>query len=264
MKTVWLRCGAFLLLATALLIHPAKADPNIQSDEPAFRVLLFSHTTGFRHRSIPAGIAAVEKLAQENNFSVDPTEDPARFSGENLSRYDVVLFMNTNGTLFNDDQRVALKQFIQNGGGYVGVHSASATEYDWDWYRQLVGAHFSTHPKIQPATIVVENHNHLSTAHLPKRWERVDEWYNFRSNPREEVNVLLSIDTESMNGSEMNGDHPIAWYREFDGGRTWFTGLGHTDEAYQEPAFLKHLLGGILWAADRETESSFQNENQDS
>lgn len=258
MKTVRIFHCIPLLLALLLPISFVQADQDLQSDETGLRILLFSQTTGFRHKSIPAGISAIEKLAQENGFAVDQTEDPARFSTEGLAPYDVILFLNTNGTLFNNDQRKALENFIQEGGGYVGVHSASATEYDWEWYRQLVGAHFSTHPKIQPATIVVENQTHLSTAHLPERWERIDEWYNFRSNPREEVHVLLSLDPESMEGSTMEGDHPIAWYREFDGGRTWYTGLGHTDESYQDPAFLKHLLGGILWVASKESVSSAQ------
>ncbi len=220
-------------------------------NEKSFRALVFSYTTGFRHKSIPEGIAAVKKLGREHRFSVDATEDPAWFTGDRLRSYDVVIFMNTNGTLFTEEQRAALQEFIQAGGGYVGVHSAAATEYEWDWYRRLVGAHFRNHPKVQPAVIVVEDKDHVSTRHLPDRWERVDEWYNYRTNPREEVDVLLSLDTASYEGSGMPDDHPIAWYREFDGGRTWYTGLGHTKEAYEEPAFLKHLLGGILWAAGK-------------
>lgn len=222
--------------------------------EEQFRVLVFSYTTGFRHGSIPAGIAAVEKLGRENGFEVDRTEDPERFTKKSLSRYAAIVFMNTNGTLFNDEQREALQDYIRGGGGYAGVHSASATEYDWDWYRDLVGAHFRNHPKVQPAVVKVEDVGHRSTCHLADRWERTDEWYNFRTNPRENVRVLLSLDTASMEGSKMEEDHPLAWFHEFDGGRSWYTALGHTNESYEDPNFLKHLLGGILWAAGASTE----------
>lgn len=221
-----------------------------QSDQADLRVLVFSHTTGFRHKSIPEGIVAVETLGRKHGFLVDKTEDPANFTSEKLSKYAAVVFMNTNGTLFDDEQRLAFTEYIRGGGGYVGVHSASATEYEWDWYRRLVGAFFKTHPKVQPAVIVVEDQEHVSTRHLPERWEHTDEWYNFRKNPRAKTRVLLSLDTSSMEGSTMEEDHPLAWYHAFDGGRAWFTALGHTKECYSEPLFLKHLLGGIQWAAN--------------
>lgn len=247
--------GTILLLAlgitwSACSFHASAAETAASAvEEESFKVLIFSYTMGFRHGSIPAGIAAVEKLGDEHGFGVDKTEDPRRFTRDALAPYAVIIFMNTNGTLFTDEQREAFAGYIRSGGGYVGVHSAAATEYESDWYRQLMGAHFRNHPKVQPAVIDVEDPEHPSTSHLPGRWERVDEWYNFRSNPRPDVQVLLSLDTESMNGSAMEGDHPLAWFREFDGGRSWYTALGHTNESYEDPAFLKHLLGGILWAA---------------
>src|SRR5690606_27693934 len=237
-----LLAGVFAILGICAVVAVAENPGRKLNRSEEFRVLVFSYTTGFRHKSVPAGIAAVEKLGRENGFGVDKTEDPKAFTEENLAKYAAVVFMNTNGTLFDEGQRAALTAYIRAGGGYVGVHSASATEYDWDWYRELVGAHFDKHPKVQPAVVQVENREHVSTRHLPERWEHTDEWYDFRRNPRHATNVLLSLDTETMEGSTMDGDHPLAWYREFDGGRTWYTALGHTNECYEEANFLEHLL----------------------
>ncbi len=215
-------------------------------------ILVFSRTAGFRHGSIPTGIEAVKQLGREHGFRVDASEDSADFTPENLKRYRAVVFLNTTGTLFDEKQRKAFKAFIRAGGGYVGIHSAADTEYDWPWYGKLVGAYFKNHPRIQQAEIEVENRRHPSTAHLPDgRWVRSDEWYNFRENPRPNVNILLALDPETFEGSQMQGDHPIAWYHDYDGGRAWYTGGGHTNESFAEPGFLQHLLGGIRWAAGK-------------
>lgn len=222
---------------------------SLHGDE-AFRVLVFSKTTGFRHASIEAGVKAVQKLAEEHHFGVEATEDASDFAEEKLGGFQAVVFLNTTGDVLDANQQEAFQRFIRKGGGFVGVHSAADTEYDWEWYGELVGAYFKSHPKIQGAVIQVENLQHPATKHLEESWERTDEWYNFRANPREEVSVLLSLDTDSFEGSAMDGDHPIAWYHQFDGGRALYTGLGHTEESYGEPEFLQHLLGAIQWAAD--------------
>jgi cytochrome c len=227
-------------------------------DEPAVapsaldRVLVFSRTAGFRHDAIGAGIELVTRLGQQNGFAVDATEDPAQFSDQNLSRYDVVVWMSTTGDVLNGAQEQAFERFIRAGGGWVGVHSASDTEYGWGWYGQLLGgnAYFRIHPEIQTAQVDVEIAAHPSTAHLPARFAFQDELYNFRQNPRDSVNVLMTLDESSYSPREgAMGDHPIAWYHEFDGGRAWYTGLGHRIELYTDPLFTRHLLGGIRWAA---------------
>jgi uncharacterized protein len=217
-------------------------------DGASFSVLVFSKTAGFRHNSIEAGVEAVKNLGQQNRFSVTHTEDSDYFTPENLTNYSAVIFLNTTQTVFDEQQREAFKGYIQNGGGYVGVHSATDTEYDWEWYGELAGGYFESHPRVQNAVIDVVDGDHPSTAHLPEQWEREDEWYNFQ-NFNENVNVLLKLDTDTFEGSEHPGNHPIAWYHEFDGGRAFYTGLGHTIESYSEPAFLEHLLGGIHYAA---------------
>ncbi|MFY1704384.1 ThuA domain-containing protein [Micromonospora sp. WMMA1923] len=235
---------------TAAKAAPVLAAPATQAAEP-YSVLVFSKTAGFRHGSIPAGIAAIQQLGADNGFTVDTTEDGAAFTDENLARYKAVIWLSTTGDVLDAGQQAAFERYIQGGGGYAGVHAASDTEYSWEWYGDLVGAYFSGHPANQTATIKVEDHAHDSTAHLPERWSRYDEWYNFRTNPRGDVHVLSSLDETSYNpgAGAMGADHPIAWCQEYDGGRSWYTGGGHTNESFAEPEFLRHLLGGIQTAA---------------
>ncbi|HSI80122.1 MAG TPA: ThuA domain-containing protein [Solirubrobacterales bacterium] len=220
-------------------------------EQPRFSALVFSKTAGFRHDSIPAGLTAIEELAAEHNFSVDATEDAAAFTDENLANYDVVIWLLTTGDVLDDSQQAAFERYIRAGGGYAGIHSASDTEYDWPWYGDLVGAYFSGHPRNQDATIKVSDRVHPSTAHLPARWDRFDEWYSFRRNPRGDVHVLASIDesTYDPEAHPMGLDHPVAWCQAFDGGRSWYTALGHTIESYSESDFRQHILGGIETAA---------------
>jgi len=231
---------------------PMQSATAAESDGSGFSVLVYSETAGFRHGSIPYGIRAIQKLGEEHNFKVEDTEDSEAFTPENLERFAVIVFNNTSGTLFDEQQRQALKGFIRNGGGYVGIHAATDTEYDWAWYGRLSGAYFAGHPHVQEAVIQVEIPDHPSTKHLSEKWVRTDEWYNFRENPRDNVEVLLTLDTDSFEGSGMENDHPIAWYHEFDGGRAWYTGGGHTNESFEEPDFVQHILGGILWAAGKQ------------
>ncbi len=232
---------------------PAAGPPSPEQHKPPadFRVMVFSKTAGFRHDSIPAGIEAIRELGKDGNFEVEATEDAEAFTRENLERFAAVVFLNTTGDVLARAQEEAFEAFISSGGGYVGVHSAADTEYDWEWYGSLVGAYFKTHPKIQEGVNVVEDRTHPSTHHLPDRWRRTDEWYCYRSSPRERVRVLVSLDETTYEGGSMGADHPISWCQEFGGGRSWYTGGGHTAESYSEPSFSAHLLGGILWAAGK-------------
>jgi len=230
------------------------ADPPTPpaSAAPLPRVLVFTKTAGFRHESIPDGIRCVREIGA-GRFDVDATEDAAAFTPDNLARYRAVVWLSTSGEVLNDDEQRAFEAYIRAGGGYAGIHAASDTEYEWPWYGRLVGAYFKTHPPVQSAVNVVEIRDHASTRMLPARWERTDEWYSFRSNPRgtDGLHVLMSLDesTYAPAPASMGADHPIAWYHDFDGGRAWYTGGGHTSESFAEPLFRAHLLGGILWAA---------------
>ena len=232
-----------LLLMTGLAVHP------IWGSTPAFKVLVFSKTAGYRHASIPDGLAAIRELGAAHQFAVDATEDGSAFTDNNLQQYRAVIFLSTTGDVLNIQQQAAFERFIGAGGGYVGIHSASDTEYDWPWYGVLVGAYFVEHPAMLAATVTVEDRTHPSTAMLPSSWQRRDEWYNFQRNPRAEVRVLATLDEGSYSGGTMPDDHPIAWCHEYSGGRAWYTAGGHTSESYAEPLFRAHLLGGILWAA---------------
>ena len=227
---------------------PAAAPPTQDAAEKRDRLLVFSKTAGFRHQSIPDGIKALREILG-GRYEIDASEDSAVFTADNLKRYRAVVFLSTTGDILNDEQQKAFEGYIRAGGGYAGVHAAADTEHTWPWYGDLVGAYFKTHPEIQPATIKVEDRTHRSTRMLPAEWRRTDEWYVYNRNPRGRVRVLASLDDSTIKGATMDGDHPIAWFHEFQGGRSWYTGGGHTSESFTEDLFRKHLEGGILWAA---------------
>ena len=209
-------------------------------------ILVFSKTAGYRHAAIAEGKVALLKLGAENNFSVDTTEDASYFTEKTLKKYSAVIFLSTTGDVLNDEQQKVFEKYIQSGKGFVGVHAATDTEYDWAWYAKLVGANFLSHPKQQKAKLIVTDKNHLSTAHLPNTWERFDEWYNFKNiNPA--MHVVMNIDEGSYEGGKNGADHPMAWYMDYDGGKSFYTALGHTPESYSDPLFLQHLLGGIKY-----------------
>ncbi len=216
-----------------------------------FSVLLFIKTVGFEHPSIDDAVQAITLMGNENEFSVTVSDQASSFTVSNLQSFDAVVFLMTTGDVLNDTEQSAFEHYIQNGGGYVGIHSASDTEYDWPWYGALVGAYFNNHPAIQSATINIENKTHPSSQNLPSPWIRTDEWYNFQSNPRDNpnINVLATLDESTYNGGNMGDDHPVIWYQPYDGGRSWYTALGHTAASYTETDFLDHLLGGIKYAA---------------
>ena len=212
------------------------------------RVLVFSRTKGFRHASIPDGVAAVQALGTAHGFAVEATEDATAFSDQSLSRFAAVVFMSTTGDVLDSAQQVAFERYIRSGKGFVGVHSATDTEYDWPWYGQLVGAYFKRHPAVQEAKVDVRDRTHLATKCLPAVWNRRDEWYDFRAAPPADAKILLTIDETSYSGGTMGAVHPMAWSRSFDGGRTFYTELGHTPESFKDQLYLDHLAGGILWA----------------
>jgi type 1 glutamine amidotransferase len=216
----------------------------------ALRVLAFSRTMVFRHDSIAAGHAALTAIAAGRGFELEASEEVSSISDAVLAEKDVLVFLSTSGDVLDAAAEGALMRFIQAGGGFVGVHAASDTEYDFAFYGGLVGAYINAHPDIQPATIVVEDATHPATAHLAATWVRTDEWYGFRENPRANVRVLLRLDETSYDPGlgTMGDDHPIAWAHEYEGGRAFYTALGHTAESYAEPAFLEHLAGAIAWA----------------
>lgn len=237
-----------LAATAALVLSACSTVPTSWHSVQAPAVLVFSKTEGYRHASIPDGRAAVEALGAEHGFRVVATEDAGYFTDPGLDEFAVVLFLSTTGDVLDDTQQLALQQYVRSGGGYVGVHAASDTEYGWDWYGELVGARFRSHPENQQARLRVLNRQHPATAGLPAEWYRLDEWYNFNE-IQPGIEVLVDIDETSYRGGENGEYHPMAWYREFDGGRSFYTAMGHTRESWSEPLFLQHVLGGITWAA---------------
>lgn len=214
--------------------------------EPA-RVLLFSKTAGYRHESIAQGKSAILELARTSRFTVDTTEDARYLTEDSLQHYAAVIFLHTTGELLDRPQQVDLQRFIQAGGGFVGIHAAADAEYDWRWYGRLVGGYFASHPAIQPAALLVTDSSSEMTRHLPRPWSRTDEWYNFKRLGTD-LHVLLSLDETSYTGGTNGAHHPVTWYHEFEGGRAWYTALGHTVESWAEPEFLELLRGGVRYA----------------
>lgn len=210
-------------------------------------ILVFTKTKAYRHKNISDGVYALREIGK-GTFVVEQTEDAGVFTIENLKRFSAIVFLSTTGDVLNKEQQGAFEQYIHSGGGFVGIHAAADTEYDWPWYGQLVGAWFKDHTDVILATVRREDKAHISTIDFPDSWRRADEWYRFRTNPRENVRVLVTVNDQDLGEVTMNGDHPISWMHEFDGGRAWYTGMGHTKESFLEPEFRKHVLGGIVWA----------------
>ncbi|HEY5972688.1 MAG TPA: ThuA domain-containing protein [Pseudoxanthomonas sp.] len=228
------------VLLLALCLHASASMP------PRARVLVFTKTTGWRHDSIPTAVAALQRLGAREGMQVDHTEDARDFNARRLTRYQAVVFANTTLDVLDDTQQAAMEGFVRAGGGYMGVHSAADTEYDWPWYGELVGAWFKNHPPgLQAARVVFEG---IDTD-ASQDWRVTDEIYNYRGNPRAKVRVLATVRESDYDGGSMGKDHPIAWCHAFDGGRAWYTGLGHDAALYADPVFLRHLQRGLRYAA---------------
>ena len=211
------------------------------------RVLVYTRTTGWRHDSIPAAVDTLRALAAQAGMQVVHTEDPAMFSDEGLSTFRVVAFANTTGDILDDTQQAAFERYVRAGGGWLGLHSAADTGYDWPWYGELAGAWFASHPPgLQSSRVVFEGGHGPA---LASTWRVTDELYNYRDNPRPRVSVVATVDEGDYAGGTMGADHPIAWCHERLGGRAWYTGLGHDSALYADPTFRAHLLRGLRYAS---------------
>jgi type 1 glutamine amidotransferase len=229
------------------------------------RVLVFSKTLGFRHASITNGIAALRNLGAKHGFEVEATEDSAKFTPTNLARFQAIIFLSVTGDVLNSEQETALKDYVVGGGGFVAIHGAifgpRACEDNWAWYGEMFCCRFTNHSAVVPGTVVVEDTTNPSTASLPARWLRTDEWYNFTGNPRACSHVLATVDESTYRGGTVGQDHPISWCRRVGKGRMWYTGMGHTESSFSEPLLLQHLLGGIRAAAGWATGEFTPNPN---
>lgn len=223
-----------------------------------FNVLLFTKTAGWHHESINAGVTAMKKMAERHHFKMDWHEMSSVFADDRLQNYDVIVFLNTTADILNDEQQGAMERFIQSGKGFVGIHSASDTEYEWDWYTKMVGRTFHIHPAIQTAEIDVIDRKFPGVERMPDTFLWTDEFYEFGAERIEGLNYILSIDESTYDpvadwgrvaGEGMGDFHPIAWYHEYDGGRAFYTGLGHVPATFEDKMFLEHIYGGLYWAA---------------
>ncbi|GAB3985454.1 hypothetical protein GCM10028807_00740 [Spirosoma daeguense] len=230
------------------------ADPGAVGDKG---VLIFSKTNGFRHKSIEPGLEALKKAGKEKGWDVRTTENGAFFNDDYLSRFKTIVFLSTTGDILTSEQEKAFERFIENGGGYVGIHAASDTEYSWDWYDHMLGTHFRDHPlypeHTPEAEIITDARTHPTTQHLPERWRKKDEWYNFKQSVRgkDRIQVLLTLNEDSYKATfpkKMEGDHPISWINTIGKGRIFYTGMGHTDETFTDKNAMPHIVAGIEWA----------------
>ncbi len=240
-----------LALAATLAASTARAEQ--------FSVLLFSKTAGWHHESILAGVPAIRALGELHDFKVFWTDDANRvFNDRELAKYKAVIFLCTTGDVLNDQQQAAFERYIKAGGGFVGIHSASDTEYDWPWYTKMVGRMFHIHPAVQTATIQVENPNFPGMDRFAKRFLFTEEWYEFDASRSDKLSYLLSVDEKTYapyakwgpkEGKGMGKFHPVAWFQEYDGGRAFYTALGHLPATFSDQNFMHHIYGGIYWAA---------------
>ncbi|PRX48176.1 ThuA domain-containing protein [Salegentibacter salegens] len=227
-------------------------EPENKDEKDKKEVLVFYKTEGFWHNSIPTGRNFIEELGGAHDFKVTSTKDASDFQSDDLKNYDLVVFLNTTGNVFDKKEQEGFKNYIENGGNFFGIHAAADTEGDWSWFVELVGGFFDGHPEVQKADIKLNMPGHPAVSYLPKVWSRTDEWYNYKNlNP--ETQVLLYLDENSYQGGTNGEEHPIAWFRETDhGGVSIYTGLGHTIQSYIEPLFQEHILRSILFALGEE------------
>lgn len=249
--------------------------PTALTEETPLGVLVFTKTTGFRHESIPAGISAFQRLAEQSQsgqgtlrrpFTVTATEDASAFTEASLSNFDVIVLLQCSGDFLSKTQMDALKRFVRGGGGIVAVHCASTGMPSNPWYGRMIGAVFTDHPVPQHGVVTVDDPDHViirgsvgkgkgtwhnANGRTDVRWECFDEWYNYAQNPRSvgDIHVLYSVDESTYEGGKHGQDHPISWCQEFEGGRSFYTALGHFDEAYSDEAFLGQLLNAIGWTS---------------
>jgi uncharacterized protein len=228
-------------------------NPVKKIDWKKVRVLVYTKNgKGYVHDNIASGVASIKALGERNGFGVDVSDNPADFNEENLKQYNALIFNNTNNNVFDSDaQKLALMRYTQAGGGFVGLHSATGTERSWPWFKRLIGASFQRHARHQPFTDIVLDKSNPSTSFLPNAWEQDDECYFFKEvNP--DLHVLLAHDLSSLKDDKDKPDFygassPSAWCHAFDGGRQFYTSLGHDSSTYFKPAFQQHILGGIAW-----------------
>ena len=236
------------LLFINFFLFPFDTDINCLncSSNNSYSVLVITETKGWVHDSIESGLKLIQNIGNKNNFNVYHSDNSSVITYKNLKEIRTIIFLNTTEEILTDVEQKVMESFIKSGKGFVGVHAAADTEYNWQWYGKLVGAYYRNHPEVMNGKILTINHK--ITNHLDSEWEIEDEWYNF-DYVNYDINILLHLDEDSYIGGEHPDYHPITWYHEYDGGRSFYTGLGHTKEVYDDERFIKLLEKGILYAS---------------
>ena len=236
------------LLFINFFLFPFDTDINCLncSSNNSYSVLVITETKGWVHDSIESGLKLIQNIGNKNNFNVYHSDNSSVITYKNLKGIKTIIFLNTTEEILTDVEQKVMESFIKSGKGFVGVHAAADTEYNWQWYGKLVGAYYRNHPEVMNGKILTINHK--ITNHLDSEWEIEDEWYNF-DYVNYDINILLHLDEDSYIGGEHPDYHPITWYHEYDGGRSFYTGLGHTKEVYDDERFIKLLEKGILYAS---------------
>jgi len=258
-----------LNIITGILLLAFLATSSLTVTAKKKKVLLYTKNgEGFVHKNIPSSIKAITKICQENKIEIDVSEDPSLFTEENLKQYDALIFSNTNNGIFDtDEQKLAFQRYIQAGGSFVGIHSATGSEREWPWFWKMIGGKFRRHAPNQDFTVKVLDKDHPSTDFLPQTFQREKEECYYHSNLNPDIHVLLVADMTSVEDSK-KGEYPfdifgktfpLCWDHEFDGGRQWYTSLGHQIEHYEDPLFQQHILGGIKWAINKKGKLDYTN-----
>lgn len=247
-----------LMLLVAVLISGISCAQKKQSEfkEP-LNILVFSKTSGFRHASISSGLKMLYDQSKGQNWVITVTEDASLLRDDLLAKMDVAVFLNPTGDAICETGQAAFEKFMKSGKGFVGIHAAADFEYEWEFYGDLVGAYFRTHPPAQKATVIFENYNHpaMKPFEGKKTYTTVDEWYSFKKSPRENVNVLARLDESTIKRQKDDtwkmGDHPLIWWTDKNDIRSFYTVFGHTHEAFQDRLVKDHITNAINWAGKR-------------
>ncbi|MBY8873762.1 ThuA domain-containing protein [Micromonospora sp. PLK6-60] len=247
--------GATLVATASQPTGPATAAPVLTTPAPnsngiQYKVLVFTRSASGSNAATAAGVQAIQQLGKDRRFTVEVTNDPRKFDKPHLKQFRTVVFLNTAGDVLNDAQQAAFEGYYRDGGGFVGVHSAIEAEPEWSFLTDVLGTRAAGAPSAaSTATVTVADRVHPASETLPERWSTTDRWYNYAANVRGVSHVLATVDEKTYTGGTMGFDHPVTWCKDYQGGRSFYTGLGATPESYGSADLRAHLGGAIQWSA---------------